>query len=104
MSTYKNVTRNDVNVVAAKIESLAKELQSRLSGSGDILTIGSELVRNTSLLTFSLGELTATELGKSQVVPVSVTPVTKPTVAATPKRVQTNYHNKRDARGRFASV
>lgn len=101
MSNYKNVTRNDVNVVAAKIESLAKELQSRLSGSGDILTIGSELVRNTSLLTFSLGELTTTELGKSQVVPVSVTPVTKPTT--TPKTVS-NYHNKRDSRGRFAAA
>jgi len=101
MSNYKAITRNEVNLVAAKIEGLAKELQNRLNGSGDILTIGSELVRNTSVLTFSLGELTATELGSPKVVtPVSVTPVTQP--APAPKRV-VNYHNKRDARGRFTA-
>lgn len=99
MSNYKTVSRNDVNLVAAKIETLAKELQNRLSGSGDILSVGSELVRNTSVLVFSLGELTATELGgKSQVTPISVTPVSQPTAT---KKAVTNYHNKRDSRGRF---
>ena len=100
MSNYKSVTRNDVSVVAAKIETLSKELQNRLNSNGDFLTVGSELVRNPSLLTFALGELTATELGgKSQVTPVSVTPIT--VTVKSPKRT-VNYHNKRDSRGRFA--
>lgn len=39
MSTYKTISSNDVKLVAAKIETLSKELQSRLSGSGDILSV-----------------------------------------------------------------
>lgn len=95
MSNYKGVSRSDVTKVATQIESLAKELQTRLNGKGDILAIGSELVRNTSTLVFSLGELYHAENAKS----VAVTAVGSTTAA--PKRL--NYHNKRDASGRFAS-
>jgi len=96
MTNYKGVSRSDVNKVATQIESLAKELQIRLNGKGDILAIGSELVRNTSTLVFSLGELYHAENAKT----VAATAVAG---ASTPKRMNLNYHSKRDAFGRFAS-
>lgn len=95
MTNYKGVSRNDINKVATQIEGLAKELQLRLNTKGDVFTAGSELFRNASTLVFALGELYHAENAGS----VAVTSVTPNTTA--PKRL--NYHNKRDAHGRFAA-
>lgn len=96
MSNYKGITRKDVSKYATEIEKLSKELKARLDNGGDIFSVSSALVLNTSTLVFTLGELYHAEQTGTKTV--SVTPVGK-TATAT-KRV-VNYYNKRDASGRF---
>jgi hypothetical protein len=88
-------TRNDVKQLVKNIENLAKEMQSKLDGTSDLLTVANELVRNSLTFVFALGELSVLEQpsvskGKSMTV---VKAASKP-----------NYHNKRDKSGRFVSV
>ncbi len=100
MSDYKGTTRSDINKIATELETLAKELQTRLASSGDVLAIGSELVRNTTTLVFSLGELYHAEHATTS--SVAVKQVTAPAAGKTAVK-NLNYHNKRDANGRFVS-
>jgi hypothetical protein len=87
-----NTTRNDVKQLAANIEVLAKEVQSKLDSNGDFLATANELVRNNLTFVFTLGEFYALQ----QVG-------TNKTVKATPVRsASTNWHNVRDSHGRFA--
>lgn len=89
-----NITRNDVKQLAGEIESLAKEVQSRLDNNGDVLKAANELVRNNLALVFHLGEFYAVQqLGTNKTV--QATPVSNPNGTA-------NWHNVRDSRGRFA--
>ena len=82
-------TRNDVKQLAQTIESLAKEVQSKLENNGDFLSTANELVRNNLTFVFALGEVFALEqVGVSK------------TVKAT-KVGNSNYHNVRDSLGRF---
>jgi len=98
MSTYKNIDRGMIKSLASEIEKLARELQTKLTTGADPLMIGNELVRNTSTLVFSLGELYHAEQ-TSGTKTVTVTPVgTSSTVKS-----NVNYYNKRDSRGRFTA-
>jgi hypothetical protein len=87
-------TRDDVKQLAATIEVLAREVQSKLDANGDFLSTAHELVRNNVTFVFTLGEVYALEqkghfggVGKT----VKATQVSN-----------ANYHNLRDNRGRFA--
>lgn len=99
MSNNNNV-RNELTRLAQQIENLAAQVQSQLaSGTDTTGLIGSinEVVRNSSTLTFTFGELVALEgSGKSR----------KTTVVSNPSgtKVNRNYHNVRDSFGRFTRV
>jgi hypothetical protein len=85
-------TRNDVKQLAATIEVLAKEVQSKLDTNGDFLSTANELVRNNLTFVFALGEVYALEQVGNPGKTVRATRVSNP-----------NYHNLRDSRGRFIS-
>lgn len=91
-----NTTRNEIKQLAQTMETLAREVQVRVDAGTDIMTLANELVRNTSTLTFTLGEMYALEqVGTS-----------KKHMATRAKTTGsgTNYrHNVRDSLGRFAS-
>jgi len=84
-----SATRNDVKQLAAQIEVLAKRVQVELDGTGDFMAPANELVRNSTTMVFTLGEVYASEqCGKVRVKKTGVNA----------NRV---YH--RDALGRFSS-
>jgi len=89
-----NTTRNDVKQLAANIENLAKEVQSKLDSNGDFLTTANELVRNNLTFVFTLGEFYALQqIGTNK--SVRATPVSNPSGIS-------GWHNVRDSRGRFS--
>ena len=89
-----NTTRNDVKQLAANIETLAKEVQSKLDSNGDFLTTANELVRNNLTFVFTLGEFYALQqIGTNKTV--RATSVSNPNGTL-------NFHNVRDSRGRFS--
>jgi hypothetical protein len=89
-----NTTRNDVKQLAANIENLAKEVQSKLDTNGDFLATANELVRNNLTFVFTLGEFYALQqIGTNKTV--KATPISNPSGTAV-------WHNVRDSRGRFA--
>lgn len=87
-----NVVRNELTKYAQQIENLAKEVQNKLASGGDPLGVANELVRNSSTFIFTLGEMYALESSGKQVKTKSV---------SNPSQTPRNYHNKRDAQGRF---
>ena len=102
--------RNDVRELVQKIESLAKEIQLKLTGDNDILTLSNELVRKNATFVFSLGELYALEQLKTH-APSSndtassfkPTGKTKITVVSPSSLIdKKNYYNIRDSYGRFS--
>lgn len=103
-NTNNSNVRNEVNRLAQQIENLARQVQTQLaSGSNATGLLGSinEVVRNSSTLTFTYGELCAleesTKTGSRRV---------KTTVVSNPSGTKTNrnYHNVRDSLGRFTRV
>lgn len=80
-----NATRNDVKQLAEQIESLAKQVQTKLASGDDFITTANELVRNNMTFVFALGEVYALEQ----------TNLFKKT------KKNSNYHNLRDSYGRF---
>jgi hypothetical protein len=99
-----NNVRNEVNRLAQQIENLARQVQSQIASGADstgLLGAINEVVRNSSTLTFTFGELVAledsTKTGGRRV---------KTTVVSNPSGTQTNrnYHNVRDSLGRFTRV
>jgi len=92
MSTNSTV-RNEVKQLAQQIETLAHEVQVRIDAGSDPLMVANELARNSSTFVFVLGEMYALEqtTGKSH----------KATVVSNPSNTTRNYHNVRDALGRF---
>jgi len=85
-----NNTRNNVKMLAANIENLARDVQSKLDADTDFLVSANELVRNNLTLVFTLGELYALQqVGGSK------------TVTASSVNNSRNYHNVRDPLGRF---
>ena len=100
MSNSNNV-RNEVSRLAQQIENLARQVQTQIaSGTQANGLLGSinEVIRNSSTLTFALGELVALEDTGSK--------SRKTTVVANPSgtKVNRNYHNVRDSLGRFTRV
>lgn len=91
----KNSNRNEVNRLAQQIENLAKQVQDKLSQGADPIGVANELVRNSSTFVFALGEMYALE-GKSKLV--------RGTTVSNPNNINRNYHNVRDASGRFTRV
>jgi len=87
-----NTTRNDVKQLAANIEALARDVQSKLDTNGDFLVVANELVRNNMTFVFTLGEFYALQTSGK---PVKVTSVSNLNAINT-------CHNVRDSRGRFA--
>ncbi len=85
-------TRNDVKQIAATIENLARDVQSKLDTDGDVLTVANELVRNNLTFVFSLGELYALQQMNSS---------KKTTATVVANGVSRLRHNVRDALGRF---
>lgn len=57
----KTSTRDDVKQLARSIESLAREVQSKIDSGFDVLSTANELVRNNLTLVFALGEVSAAE-------------------------------------------
>lgn len=100
MSNNNSNVRNEVSRLAQQIENLARQVQSQIaSGTNSQGLIGSvnEVIRNSSTLTFALGELCALEEN---------TKSRKTTVVSNPNgtKVNRNYHNVRDSLGRFTRV
>ena len=100
MSNNNSNVRNELTRLAQQIENLAAQVQSQLaSGANATGLLGSinEVVRNSSTLTFTFGELCALEDG---------TKTRKTTVVSNPNgtKVNRNYHNVRDSLGRFTRV
>lgn len=87
-----SATRKDVKQLALNIETLAKELQSKIDKGEDYIMVCNELVRNTTTMTFTIGEVYAIEQS-------GATKKVTPTVVKAP--VSRNYHNVRDSLGRF---
>lgn len=95
---YTKATRNDVKQFAEKIEALAKEVQVKLDNGGDFLSVANELVRNNSTFVFTIGEVYALEQsGAVKAVKAKVVSNVNKTGS------HKNYHNVRDAHGRFTS-
>lgn len=98
MSNNSNV-RNEVSKLAQQIETLAHQIQDKISTGTDfngLLGAANELVRNSSTFTFAFGEMAALETtGKK----VKTTTVSNPS-GTTPRK----YHNVRDSLGRFTRV
>jgi hypothetical protein len=90
-----NTTRNDVKQLAAAIEVLAKDVQSKLDNNGDFLSAANELVRNQLTFVFTLGEFYALQ----QVGGVKTHTAT---TVSNPSGTTPRWHNVRDALGRFA--
>lgn len=90
-----NVVRNELTKYAQQIETLAREVQKELASGGDPLAVANELVRNSSTFIFTLGEMYALESSGKQV---------KAQAVSNPNQTARNYHNKRDAFGRFTRV
>ena len=100
MSNSNANVRNELDRLARTIETLAQQVQNQIaSGTNATGLLGSinEVVRNSSTLTFTFGELCATE---------NTTKTRKTTVVSNPSgtRVNRNYHNVRDSLGRFTRV
>jgi hypothetical protein len=91
-----NVVRNELTKYAQQIESLAREVQNRLATGGDPLSVANELVRNSTTFVFTLGEMYALESNSGKQV--------KAKSVSNPNQTPRNYHNKRDALGRFTRV
>ncbi len=89
-----SATRNDIKQYAEKIEALAKEVQSKLDSGADYIPAANELMRNSTTLVFTIGEVYAIEQSSGTTKKVKAT-----TVKA--GNVNRNYHNVRDAGGRF---
>lgn len=83
-----NTNRNEVSRLAQAIENLAKQVQDKLSQGSDPIAVANELVRNSSIFVFALGEMHALEGNKT----------VKGTAVGNSRK---NYHNVRDAFGRF---
>lgn len=96
INNNSNPVRSSVFQIARQIETLAKQVQDKISQGGDLITIANELVRNSSTFTFALGEMFALEESGKK---VKTTTVSNP--AGTKNR---NYHNVRDSLGRFTRV
>lgn len=90
-----NTTRSDVKQLAANIEALARDVQSKLDNNGDFLGAANELVRNNLTFVFTLGEFYALQSAGTNSKTVQAKPVSNPSGTA-------NWHNVRDSRGRFA--
>ncbi len=90
-----NTTRSDVKQLAANIEALARDVQSKLDNNGDFLGAANELVRNNLTFVFTLGEFYAIQSTAIGTKSVKATAVSNPNSTA-------NWHNVRDSRGRFA--
>ena len=91
-----SATRNDVKQFASKIEALAKEVQSKVDKGDDYLTVANELMRNSTTLVFTIGEVYAIEQTGGAGKKVKATTVKT-------ANVNRNYHNVRDNNGRFKS-
>jgi len=90
-----DTVRNNVKKLTASIESLAKDVQSKLDNGSDFLDSANELVRNNLTLVFTLGEFYALQSDTTKTV--------KATTVSNPKGTA-RYHNVRDSRGRFCKV
>lgn len=95
-----SVVRNELSKYAQQIETLAREVQTKLSTGGDPLPVANELVRNSSTFIFTLGEMYALESSALGGKAVKAKVVSNPSGTVTSR----NYHNKRDNLGRFARV
>lgn len=88
---YKATTRDDLKLLLGKVESLAKDIQSKLESGEDHLAQCNELSCNMVTVVFCLGEVYSQEQEKA----LKKTTPSKKTVMAT-------KYNVRDAYGRFA--
>ena len=85
-------TRNEIKQLARTLESLAREVQTKLDAGDNILLVANELARNSSTFVFTLGEMYALEqVGSSR----------KVKARGTSTSTLHNYHNVRDSLGRF---
>lgn len=94
-----NTVRNEMNRLAQQIESLARQVQDKIATGTDyngLINTANELVRNSSVFTFTFGEMAALEETGKKV---------KATVVSNPNNTSPrNYHNVRDSLGRFSRV
>lgn len=91
-----SIVRNELNKYAQQIETLARQVQDKLSQGDDPLATANELVRNSSTFVFVLGEMYALETSGKSV---------KTTTVSNPNNTKArNYHNVRDSHGRFTRV
>jgi hypothetical protein len=92
--------QNDMKVLAANIENLARDVQKKLDSSvnsnDELINVANELVRNNITFVFALGEF----YGKSSTVKTVKAPKVKTTTAT--NTGSHSYHNLRDSLGRFA--
>jgi hypothetical protein len=96
-----NNVRNEMSRLAQQIENLAQQVQSKIKSGADyndLISTANELVRNNNVFVFTFGEMSALE-------EVAKTKKLKTTVVSNPANTKPrNYHNVRDALGRFIRV
>lgn len=90
---YKTTSRDDLKLLLAKVESLAKEAQSKLDSGRDHLNQCNELSCSMMTMVFCLGEVYALEQEALR----------KTNNVTTKKAVVASKYNVRDSYGRFAS-
>lgn len=88
MQSSKDALKN----LASQIESLAREVQKKVTAGEDFLPACNELTRNATTLVFTCGEVYALDKQTP-----SLTSSVKPARAR-----HANYHNVRNSLGRFA--
>jgi hypothetical protein len=101
-NTNINTVRTVLSKLGQTIENLAREVQTKLNQGADPLAVANELVRNSSTFVFTLGEMYALEQ-QSNGKKVKATVVASGS-SSTSNTGSRNYHNLRDASGRFRRV
>lgn len=90
---YKATSRDDLKLLLSKVESLAKDAQTKLASGEDHFSSCNELSCSMITMVFCLGEVYAQEQGA----------LLKASNTTTKKVVSATKYNVRDSYGRFAS-
>ncbi len=96
-------TTNDIKKFAQQIEDLAHDVQAQINRGDDYILTANELVRTTSTLVFTLGEVHALEQsGLNKLTQAVQSMAARKTTSVPAARTYSNNHNVRAANGRFA--
>lgn len=99
MQAY-SATREDIKALAVEIENIAKELQERLSDNRNFLPAANALAAKNTTFVFAVGEVYALERTAEDMKSRVQSVISKSKRTGCCPRL--NYHNIRNALGRFS--